>query len=94
MKIEWFVDAIDDLQALRHHIAQDNPIAAHRISKKILSALKILSEQPEMGRQGRVPNTRELIISDTPYIIPYRVKNGIIEILRVLHSAMQWPEQF
>jgi toxin ParE1/3/4 len=94
VKIRWFEDAIDDLQALRHYIAQDNPIAAHRISKKILSTLNILSEQPEMGRQGRVPNTRELIISDTPYIIPYRVKNGIIEVLRVLHSAMQWPEQF
>ncbi|MBS0351465.1 MAG: type II toxin-antitoxin system RelE/ParE family toxin [Proteobacteria bacterium] len=92
MKIRWFEDAIDDLEALRHYITQHNPIAA--ISKKILSTLNILSEQPEMGRQGRVPNTRELIISDTPYIIPYRVKNGIIEVLRVLHSAMEWPEQF
>jgi toxin ParE1/3/4 len=92
--IKWFEDAIEDLQALRQYIAQDNPVAAYRISEKMLSTLDLLSMQPEIGRPGRVPNTRELIISDTPYIIPYRVKNNDIEIIRVLHSAMQWPEQF
>jgi plasmid stabilization system protein ParE len=43
--------------------------------------------------QGRVHNTRELIVSGTPLIIPYRVKNKNVEILRVFHSAMQWPEE-
>lgn len=42
-----------------------------------------------MGRPGRIPGTRELIISSIPYIIPYRVKNNSIEVLRVLHVAMQ-----
>lgn len=93
MKTQWFEDAVSDLKALRRYIAQDNPIAANRISKKILSAINLLSTQPEIGRAGRVVNTRELIISDTPYIIPYRVKNNLIEIIRVLHSSMQWPEQ-
>lgn len=94
MKIRWFEDAVSDLQALRHYIAQDNPIAASQVSKKILNTINLLSTQPEMGRAGRVANTRELIISDTPYIIPYRVKNNVIETIRVFHSSMQWPEQF
>ena len=94
MKIQWFEDAVGDLRALRHYIAHDNPIAANQISKKILNTINLLSTQPEIGRTGRVVNTRELIISDTPYIIPYRVKNNVIEIIRVLHSSMQWPEQF
>jgi toxin ParE1/3/4 len=91
--IRWLEDAIVDLQALRQYIAQDNPIAANRVSKKILSTLSLLSTQPEIGRPGRVPNTRELVISNTPYIIPYRVKNDVVEVIRVLHSSMQWPEQ-
>jgi toxin ParE1/3/4 len=92
MIIGWLDDAVDDLQSLRSYIAQDNVIAAKKVVKKILHSIEILSEQPGIGRVGRVPSTRELIVSGTPYIIPYRVQNNIIEILRVFHCAMQWPE--
>ena len=93
MKIIWLEDALYDLQALRHYISQDNPRAANGVAKKILSSIEVLSEQPEIGRRGRVSHTRELIIVDTPYIVPYRVKNNVVEILRVFHCAMQWPEE-
>ncbi len=94
MKVIWLEDAVYDLRELRHYIAKDNVIAANQVAKKILETIKLLSEQPEMGRAGRVLHTRELIIPDIPYIIPYRVKNNFIEILRVYHSAMQWPKEF
>lgn len=92
MIIMWLDDAVYDLQSLRQYIAQDKPSAANRIAKQILKAVNLLSDQPSMGRPGRVLGTRELIVSSTPYIIPYRVKNNSIEILRVLHVAMEWPE--
>ena len=47
-----------------------------------------------MGRPGRVPGTRELVIPGTPYIVPYRVQGEAIQILRVYHSARRWPESF
>ena len=94
MRVRWLDKAIDDLEALRCYIAEDNEKAAASIAAKILSAIDTLSTQPNMGRPGRVVNTRELIISETPFIIPYRVKHDIIEILRVYHCAMQWPETF
>ena len=94
MIIKWLGDAVNDLQSLRHYIAKDDASAARRVVKKILQTIEILSEQPGIGRQGRVVNTRELIISDAPYIVPYRVKNNVIEILRIFHCAMQWPEDF
>jgi toxin ParE1/3/4 len=47
-----------------------------------------------MGRPGRVPGTRELVVSDTPFILPYRVRDSAVEILAVFHGARQWPEQF
>lgn len=92
MIIRWLDDAVNDLQSLRLYIAQDNAVAAGRVVRKILRSIELLSEQPGIGRPGRVGNTRELIISGTPYIVPYRVRNNIIEILRVFHCAMQWPE--
>lgn len=93
MIIKWLDDAIDDLQALRQYIAQDKLSAASQVAKRILSTVNLLSDQPSMGRPGRVTGTRELIVPGLPYLIPYRVKKNTIEILRVLHAAMQWPEE-
>jgi toxin ParE1/3/4 len=41
---------------------------------------------PRMGRLGRLSGTRELVISKTPYVVPYRVQGETIELLRVIHS--------
>ena len=41
--------------------------------------------------RGRIAGTRELVISRFPYLIPYRVRGGSAEILRVFHTARQWP---
>jgi len=49
---------------------------------------------PEIGRRGRVPGTRELVIASQPYIVAYRIRGQIIDILAVLHGAQKWPEQF
>lgn len=94
MIIKWLEDAVHDLQALRQYISQDNINVANKVVKEILKKVELLSEHSSIGRQGRVPNTRELIISNAPYIVPYRVKDGIVEILRVFHCSMKWPNEF
>ena len=92
MRIVWLDDVITDLSALRCYIAQDSVRSANNVTKKIVATTTLLCEQPQIGRQGRIPHTRELVISDTPYIVPYRVKNQQVEILRVFHGAMEWPD--
>jgi len=92
MQIKWLEDAIYDLQALRQYIAHDNPVATSTVAKRIITAVNLLADQPTLGRPGRVPHTRELVISGTPYIVPYRLKNNRIEILSVFHAARQWPD--
>jgi toxin ParE1/3/4 len=37
--------------------------------------------------------TRELVITDTPYIVSYHIQLDKIEIIQVFHNAMQWPEK-
>ena len=70
----WSPEAIDDLAALRAYIEQDDPAAARRVALHIVESIEtLLSNNPEMGRPGRVPGTRELVIPRTPFIVPYRV---------------------
>jgi toxin ParE1/3/4 len=95
MNIVWSPTAIQDLAALRAYITKESPAGARRIVLHILRDIEnLLPENPHMGRPGRVPGTRELVIPQTPYIVPYRVQGDVIQILRVYHSARRWPESF
>jgi toxin ParE1/3/4 len=49
---------------------------------------------PGLGRPGRVEGTRELVVANTPYLVSYRVRNNVVEILRVFHGARKWPQKF
>jgi toxin ParE1/3/4 len=91
----WSPEAIADLAALRAYIAQDDPAAAQRVALHIIRNVEtLLPNNPEMGRPGRVPGTRELVIPRTPYIVPYRLVGNAIQVLRVFHGARRWPEAF
>ena len=91
----WSPEAIADLAALRSYIEQDDPAAAQRVALHIVTNVeRLLSNNPEMGRPGRVPGTRELVIPRTPFIVPYRVVGNTLQVLRVFHSARRWPETF
>jgi toxin ParE1/3/4 len=94
MKIIWTAQALQGLLLVREHIEKDNKVAAARIANRLRVATKRLAAHPEMGRPGRVGSTRELIVPGTPYLLPYRVREGRVEILAVIHCAQEWPEQF
>jgi len=80
------------LEDIRERIAGDNPTAASRIVERIRAAATRLAMSPALGRPGRVVGTRELVISGTPYIVPYRVKADIVQIITILHGAQRWPD--
>lgn len=95
MNILWSPEAIEDLNALRVYISEDDPAAARRVVLHILHSIEqLLPDNPQMGRSGRVPGTRELVIPKTPFIVPYRLQRNVIQILRVYHGARRWPENF
>lgn len=91
----WSPEAVADLAALRTYIEQDDPAAAQRAVLHIIRNIEmLLPNNPEMGRPGRVPGTRELVIPRTPYIVPYRLVGNTIQVLRVFHAARRWPQSF
>lgn len=93
MKICWLEKAAIDIEEAYEFILIDNPLAAGKEMDKVLEAVKRLSENPGMGKAGRVAKTRELVVSGTPYIVIYRVKGNRLEILRIFHGARQWPDK-
>ena len=94
MKIKWASIALNDIDEIASYISQDNTAAAYKIVNLIWEKSKLLEQNQNMGRAGRVNGTRELFIEGTNYIIPYRIKNNSVEILRVLHTSRNWPESF
>jgi toxin ParE1/3/4 len=95
MIVIWSSAAIADLIQLRAHIENDDPAAAQRVALHIAHNVDtLLSANPQIGRAGRVPGTRELVIPKTPFVVPYRIMNGAVEVLRVYHGARRWPERF
>lgn len=92
MKLEWSPTARRDLEYVEAFIADDNPRAAAELAVRIIRAAEGLTTFPESGRPGRLPHTRELVISGTPFILPYRVRNDVVEILGVVHGTRRWPE--
>jgi toxin ParE1/3/4 len=94
VRVRWLRTALANLDAEAEYIAKDNPAAAARVVQRILRAADHLKNNPAMGRAGRVPGTRELVVDETPYILPYRVRGDAIEILRVFHAARKWPGRF
>jgi addiction module RelE/StbE family toxin len=94
VRVKWVRNALANLNSEAEYIARDNPAAASRIVNLIMTAVDHLTEHPALGRAGRVPGTRELVIPGTPYIIPYRIRENTVEVLRVFHAARRWPAAF
>lgn len=82
-----------DLDELVGHIGEDDPRAALAVAARILDRIEMLCEQPEIGRKGRRPGTRELVVEGTRYIVAYRIDltRGEVVVLRIIHDARQWP---
>ena len=94
MKIVWLELAVLDLHQVREYIGQENPAAAESTGDKIESTVRNLARFPDMGRVGRRPQTRELIIPRLPFRVVYRVRGDTVQILRVYHSKRRWPQLY
>lgn len=95
MQLKWTDLAEVDLENIEAYITKENSlsVAIDVVLRIVDNAHLILSDYPRAGRQGRVKNTRELVIDGLPYIVIYRENSKVncIEILRVLQNTQRWP---
>ncbi len=93
-QVIWSRVALDDLKAQITYIAAENPAAAQRLAEAIRDTASALSDIPT-GRPGRVAETYEKSLTRLPYILAYAITASAtgeaIAILRVIHTARDWP---
>jgi toxin ParE1/3/4 len=92
VKVRWTRLAVEDLDSAYEYIAADDASAALRVIDCIERAAAMLGRHPEAGRDGRIKGTRELVVSGTKFIIPYRYRRDAIQILAVIHASRKWPK--
>ena len=93
MKIVWSRRAIRHLAAIREFIAEDNPSSAAAIAAQIIDSVELLAAHPQLGRAGRIPGTRELVIAGTRYVIRYRIRRDKLDLIAVFHGRQKWPDR-
>ena len=96
MQVNWLTRALQNLDDEAEYIAQDNPAAARLVVQRIYEAVNLLADNPALGHLGRIHGTRELVVPNTRYIVPYRVRPRLdrIEILRVFHTSRRLPKSW
>ena len=92
MRIVWSRRAIRHLTNVRDYIAQNSPDGAAEVAARILQSVELLTTHPNLGTQGRIAGTRELVVPGTPYIIPYRVHRNRVELIAVFHGRQRWTD--
>ena len=82
--------ALADRDAIMVFIAQDNPTAAIDLDLEFEAKAENARLRPKLYKDGRVKGTREIVVRPN-YVMVYRVIGDVVEVLRVLHTAQQWP---
>lgn len=92
MKIIWRPMAETDRENIFDYIAQDNPRAALELDEEFKARAENAARNPKLYRTGRVGGTREIVVRPN-YVMVYRTEDesSTLVVLRVLHSAQQWP---
>jgi toxin ParE1/3/4 len=88
--IHWKKQAVNDLIKIGLYIATDSPANADRMIDLIEAKIALLAMHPQMGRIGRKRGTREMVVH-AHYFAIYRVLSKQVEVLRVKHTAKEWP---
>jgi toxin ParE1/3/4 len=94
VKLVWSAFALSDRDEIYDYIESESPRGAAMMDERITESVEYLLDFPESGRIGRVKGTRECVIPRSPYIAAYTVTGEVIRILRVLHGAQLWPDEF
>ncbi|MHA6573752.1 type II toxin-antitoxin system RelE/ParE family toxin [Pseudomonas yamanorum] len=94
MRVEWLKTALKNLDDEATYIAQENPKAAYEFVQAVRTGLDHVAEFPAMGREGRVPGTREWVMPRWPYLVPYRIREGRLQVLRIFHTRRQPPNSW
>jgi addiction module RelE/StbE family toxin len=91
MQVRYTRQANSDLDQAYEYIVSDSPQNAGLVIARMEQAVDLLRSYPKLGKTGRVENTREFFVLNTPFIIIYRHLKNTLQILSVLHTSRKYP---
>lgn len=94
MKLKVLPRAVRDLANIYVYISVDNDQAAKTITQRLKTSMELITLRPDIGRPSPDSRIREWSVPGLPYLIPYRVRGEVVEILRVFHTSRQRPERW
>lgn len=92
MKLIVSPEAREDLREIEDYIAQDNPQAALSFVERLTERFKQLVDFPHIGRNRDDIRAGYRSITEGNYVIYYRVRPEVIEVMHVLHGARDVAE--
>jgi antitoxin ParD1/3/4/toxin ParE1/3/4 len=91
-RFQLSVDAARDIREIWSYIAKDNIKAARRVRLRICDACQRIAELPGIGhRREDLTDKPVLFWRVDSYLIVYSANRRPIEIVRVLHGALDVP---
>lgn len=94
MRIQWTDTARSHLLHLDAYLSERSTAGAERVVDRIFDFVGSLDRFPLAGRPGRVPGTREIVVTSTNYIVAYRIDDQTVQVLAIMHGAQRWPASF
>jgi addiction module RelE/StbE family toxin len=91
MRVNWTKRALNDLEIEANYLNEISPSIKDSFLEDVEGGIDLIKEYPELGRIGRVNQTRELILKKFQYILVYLVESSYIDIIRLLHTSRKWP---
>lgn len=91
MKLRWTQRAVADLEEISDYLLSVSPTSWERLVTRIEAVTEYLLQFPHMGKMGLVSGTREFVLSGTPYIIVFRVREDVVQVLSIRDGRMQLP---
>jgi addiction module RelE/StbE family toxin len=82
--------SLADRDAIMDYVAQDSPKAAIELDLEFEAKAENARQRPKLYKPGRMKGTREIVVRPS-YVMVYRVTGDLVEIVRVLHAAQEWP---
>jgi toxin ParE1/3/4 len=91
-RVRWTRPAALDLTNICDYIKEhESAESARRVALALFNAVSSLDRFPRRARPGRKAGTRELVLPGLPYLVVFRIREGVAEVLRILHGAQRWP---
>ncbi|MBN8808989.1 MAG: type II toxin-antitoxin system RelE/ParE family toxin [Sphingomonas sp.] len=88
--VTWSDEAIADLEAIDDYWMSYSEERAEQIAERIERAAAFLATMPHAGPAIRRADARKWRVTQTMYILIYRVLDQQIDILRIHHGREDW----